>query len=149
MTPPLNVVGIDVRTINEPGRVDQDIPKLRDRFIEGEIAEKTPAKKSDNIFCFYSDYEGDHTNPYSVTIGSEVSEVNTLPEGLVSKKAPESTYAVFEAKGQFPESLIQTWMTIWSSPLKRTFIGDFEVYPKDFFDHPETHSLKIYIGIEE
>ena len=43
-------------------------------------------------------------------------------------KVPGNKYALFKVKGGLPDSLIETWKTIWTSDdLERKFEADFEV----------------------
>ena len=98
------------------------------------IQEKIPNKTSNEVIALYCDYEGDYTKPYSLIIGCPVSHPE-VPKGMVTKTIPAGSYALFEAKGEFPKSLIETWQDIWKrEDLKRTYTGDFEVYGEKFSD---------------
>ncbi|HEY5259074.1 MAG TPA: effector binding domain-containing protein, partial [Rhabdochlamydiaceae bacterium] len=56
-----------------------------------------------------------------------------------------SSYAVFTAKGAFPQSMMEAWQAIWTSNVKRSYTTDFEVYKPDFNpqDNPE---IRIFIA---
>ncbi|MGY6648101.1 GyrI-like domain-containing protein [Wenyingzhuangia sp. IMCC45574] len=125
----LNIVGIQVRTTNGKGQAAKDIPALWHRFMEEGIAAKIPNKVDETIYGVYTDYEGDHTNPYTLIIGYEVSSLDNIPEEFSVKIIPESTYAKFTAQGDLTkEAVIGTWMQIWNAPLDRKYTADIEVY---------------------
>lgn len=71
-----------------------------------------------------------------------------MPAGLVGKVIPASNYAVYTAKGEFPQGLIATWQEIWKSGLPRSYTSDFEVYHSDF-DPKRNPEVKVYIAIED
>ncbi len=140
------LIGLDVRTTNENSRAMIDIPLLRERFFQEGVLQKIPHKLSDDIFVLYTDYESDHTKPYTVMFGCEVKNLDNIPKGLVGRTIPASNYAVFHAKGEFPKSVGQTWYTIWNTKLNRSYTSDFEHYPSDF-DPQKKSDVKIYIAI--
>lgn len=143
----IKFVGVAVRTTNENMQAMKDIPALWERFYKENIKEKIPNKVGEDVMCLYTDYEKDHTKPYACIIGCEVSSFENIPENLVSKIIPESTYAVFDLKGEFPKTLFDTWQYVWSSNLQRTYGGDFEVYDINFQNKKST-DLKVCVAVE-
>lgn len=144
--PAMTVIGIECRTSNASDAAPRDIPKLWQKFYENDVLSKISNKASEEVIALYCDYEGDYTKPYSCVIGCAVISVKEIPEGLVAKTIPASTFMVFHATGEFPKSLIATWNKIWQSNLQRTYSGDYEVYGKKF----ETEStVEILIAIED
>jgi len=134
----LTIVGISVRTSNDPGKGEKDIPALWNRYMEENIGDLIPHKKNETLYGVYTDYEGDHTQPYTLLIGSEVSSLDDIPENLSVKVIPAAKYAAFTAKGDLTQgAVINTWMEVWKADLNRTFTFDLEVYgekamnPKD------------------
>jgi predicted transcriptional regulator YdeE len=147
--PALLVIGIDCRTSNAPEAGPHDIPKLWGRFYNEGIISQIPNKVSNEVIALYCDYAGDHTQPYSVVIGCYVSSLDTIPEGMVAKTIPASSYAVFRAIGEYPSSLIETWGNIWKQPdLQRTYTGDFELYG-DKFGTGSPKEVEVYIAIPD
>lgn len=127
------VIGIDCRTSNALEAGPQDIPKLWGRFYSEDVINRIPNKTSNEVIALYCDYEGDYTQPYSVVIGCPVSSIDTIPEGMVAKTIPASSYVVFRAIGEHPKALIETWDNIWKQPsLERTYTSDFELYGNKF-----------------
>lgn len=145
--PAILVIGIDCRTSNAPDAGPKDIPKLWERFYGEDIISQIPNKISNEVIALYCDYEGDYTEPYSLVIGCPVSSIDTIPEGMVAKTIPASSYAVFHAVGEHPQALIETWGKIWKDPdLERTYSGDFELYGNKFISS-SPKELEVYIAI--
>jgi predicted transcriptional regulator YdeE len=145
--PSMMIVGIECRTSNDPSAGPQDIPRLWQRFYAEEILSKIPNKVSDEVIALYCDYEGDYTQPYFCVIGCAVSSLDQIPERMVGKVIPASTFALFHAEGDFPKSLIDTWGSIWHSDLKRTYAGDYEVYGHKF--SASSKEVDVLVAIEE
>ncbi len=143
--PSFTIMGISCKTSNDPTKGPFDISKLWERFFTEGIFEKIEGKLSNDIFALYCDYEGDYTKPYTVVIGCAVSESKRIPSDMIVKKVPDSSYTLFQAIGDHPETLIQTWQKIWKEPLERTYTGDFEVYGSAFSSKPP--QVDVYIAI--
>ena len=143
--PAMMVVGIECRTSNTPDGAPVDIPKLWGRVYGEHVLERIQNKISNDVVALYCDYEGDYTKPYSCVIGCQVSAIDQIPEGMVAKELPATSYVVFAAKGQHPEAVMQTWAHVWQSPLDRTYTGDFEVYGEKFAASPQ--EVDIYIAV--
>ena len=126
--PAMMVAGIECRTSNAPDAAPKDIPKLWDTFYREQVSMQIPNKVSNDVIVLYCDYEGDHTKPYSCVIGCQVGSMNTVPEGMVAKRLPETSYAIFRSIGEQPKSVVETWGQIWKTDLPRTYTGDYEVY---------------------
>jgi len=145
--PPMTVVGIECRTSNSADAAPLDIPRLWSQFYQENRIEQIPHKSSDEIIALYCDYEGDYTKPYTFVLGCPVSQVESIPQGMVVKTIPHASYSPFRAVGEFPQSLIETWGQIWQSDLKRTYTYDYEVYGRDFF-LKEPKEVELFIAIE-
>ncbi|MBX7145987.1 MAG: GyrI-like domain-containing protein [Alphaproteobacteria bacterium] len=144
----LTIVGISVRTTNQNGQAMKDIGELWNRFIKENIKDKITNKIDDEVYSVYTDYEGDFTKPYTVIIGCKVPHTNNIPNNMQSKIIPNSTYAVFTAKGKIPEAIIDTWQTIWHEAIKRSYTNDFELYD-DRSKNMEHAEVDIYIAINQ
>lgn len=140
------VMGIDVRTTNEGGKAAKDISSLWGRFYREGIQEKIPYQKTGEVLGLYTEYERDHTKPYTLVAGCEVTLSDHVPKGLVAKHVPAAKYAVFQISGPFPDNLVKTWAWIWKSDLRRTYTGDFEVYPLGF-DFETNPDILLYVAI--
>jgi predicted transcriptional regulator YdeE len=139
------LIGIQIRTIQT--EIQHSFPQMWNRFISEGIAEKIPNRINGNVLAVYSEYEGDHTRPFSYFLGCEVSTLDSVPPGMIGKIIPESNYAILSPKGAYPLSLVKTWTSVWNSNLNRSFTADFEVYGPEF--HSQNNpSLKVYVGIK-
>jgi predicted transcriptional regulator YdeE len=145
--PAFTIIGIGVKTSNNHDRGPSDISKLWERFITENIADKIPNKVSNDVVALYCDYEGDFTQPYTLVIGCPVNSTIRIPEGMVFKNVPESTYAVYSAFGEFPKCIIETWVKVWKSNLARTYTGDFELYGEKFLKG-DPKEVEVLIAIE-
>jgi len=87
-----------------------------------------PARRGDDLYALYADYESDHTRPFTMLIGCEAEAFGPLPAGLQARVVPAGRYAVFDASGPQPASLVAVWTRIWELPLSRTYAGDFDHY---------------------
>lgn len=145
--PRIAIIGIECRTSNDSNAGPKDIPLLWQKFYAENIQSKIPNKASDEVIALYCDYEGDYTQPYSCVIGCAVNSLDQIPEGMVGKVVPESTFALYHATGDFPKSLIDTWGNIWHSNLKRTYAGDYEVYGHKF--SATSKEVDVLVAIEK
>lgn len=145
--PSLIVLGIECRTSNS-ATGSSDISKHWERFYRENVINQISNKISQEILALYCDYERDHTQPYSLVIGCQISSLNEIPEGMVVKFLPASSYAVFRSVGEHPKSLIETWGKIWKMDLKRTYTGDYEVYGSKFFSGAPKE-VEIYVAIDQ
>jgi len=145
----IRIIGIEVKTVNAPGKAEKDIPALWGRFMAEQISTKVPSKLSEEIYCVYCDYEGDHLAPYTILIGFPVLSNTEAPEGMRALDIPASNYAIFNAEGDLTgDAVISAWHNIWQTDLNRTYMADFEVYGKDAMD-PKNGKIAIFIGINE
>lgn len=135
----IKIIGITVRTTNQDQKAAQDIPVLWNKFMEQSLSEKIPNKANQAIYCVYTDYEKDHTAPYTVVLGCRVTSLDEIPEGMSGITFPEEKYEKFLAEN--PQTVINEWIKIWNSDLERTYKADFEVYSAK----PE---VEIFIGVK-
>lgn len=142
-----NVIGISIRTTNEDGQSGKDIPALWNKFMTEEIQGKIPNKVSKDIFCIYTDYEKDHTKPYTTILGCKVESLDNIPEDMVGKTIESADYEELIAKGNLSEGIVYNkWLEIWNSDLNRSFTADFEVYGSKT-QNPENAEVDIYIAL--
>lgn len=147
-TQKFNVIGISMRTTNEEGQSGKDIPALWNKFFSEAVGEKIPNKISQDIICMYTDYEKDHTKPYTTIIGCVVNNIEVIPEGMIAKTIEGVQYQTFTAKGNLADGAVYNeWMKIWDSNLNRTFTADFEVYGEKA-QNREDAEVPIYIAIQ-
>ena len=79
------LAGITARTSNhaEMNPETAQIGATLYKYISNNLAEKIPNRKKPGItYCVYTEYESDHTGPYTYFVGEEVPcESELLPDG--------------------------------------------------------------------
>ncbi len=141
-----DIIGIAVRTTNENGQAGKDIEALWERFMAEKVQEKIPNKIDNDIYGIYTDYESDHTKPYTAILGCKVHNLSEVPEGFVSKKLGGGNFVKFEATGDLRQGIVyQKWLDIWEMDLDRTYSADFEIYGKQA-QNPSSATVEIHIA---
>src|ERR1700756_3559863 len=92
-----HIAGISIRTTNKGGQSQKDIGELWGRFMSDNIAHKISGKVNDKVYCIYTEYETDFMGEYTTILGFEVSKNANIPEGIVLKTIPASTYRVYKS----------------------------------------------------
>lgn len=145
---PFRLIGIAIRTTNENGQSAQDIPALWNRFMTEGIHARIPHKTGHEIYAVYTDYEKDHTRPYTTILGCRVDNLDTIPEGMTGKQIEGGTYTRHTAKGNIQQGIVyEAWVKIWNSDLERIFTTDFEVYGEKA-QNPENAEVEIFIAVK-
>ncbi len=146
---PFTVIGISVRTTNENGQSAEDIGKLWNRFMMEEILNKIPNKVDNTIYSIYTDYEKDHTKPYTTILGCKVENLDIIPNGMIAKKIEGGNYTKFVTKGDLTKGAVFVeWSKIWELDLDRKYTADFEVYGEKA-QNPQDAEVDIYVAIKE
>ncbi|OCA79858.1 transcriptional regulator [Chryseobacterium contaminans] len=144
---PFKVIGIAVRTTNENEQAAKDIPVLWEKFMQENVLENIPNKIDNTIYSVYTEYEKDHTKPYTTLLGCKVENLDHIPEGMIGKSFEGGDYVKFTAKGNLAEGLvINEWFKIWNMDLGRTFTADFEMYGEKA-QNPSDAEVDILIAV--
>ncbi|GAA0879996.1 GyrI-like domain-containing protein [Algoriphagus jejuensis] len=126
---PFKVIGISVRTTNENGKAAKEIADLWGKFMSEKVLDTIPNKTDNTVYSLYTDYESDHTKPYTAILGCRVENLNDIPNGMIGKSFDGGNYVQLSAKGNLMKSLIvNKWTEIWGMDLDRAFTVDFEVF---------------------
>jgi predicted transcriptional regulator YdeE len=149
----IKLIGIEIRTSNqkESDPSQAKIPGLWKHFMEQRIATKIPnIMRPGTIFAVYRDYESDFRGDYTLTLACQVSSLESIPKGMTGFTIPTAKYMVFTAEGKIPESIIQTWGSIWkyfsdSPPYQRAYTADFEIHDKR--SQSENPEVEIHIAV--
>lgn len=145
---PFKVIGIEVRTTNENEQAAKDIPVLWEKFMKENLLNNIPNKIDNTIYSIYTEYEKDHTKPYTTLLGCKVESLENIPEGMAGKSFDGGDYIRFTAKGNLAEGLvINEWLKIWNMDLGRTFTADFEIYGEKAQD-PSDAEVDILIAVK-
>ncbi|MCE7990532.1 MAG: AraC family transcriptional regulator [Roseivirga sp.] len=129
---PFHIIGIAIRTTNENNQAAEEIAGLWGRFLNDNILEAIPNKVDNTVYSLYTDYEGNHTQPYTAILGCSVISLDDIPQGMVGKSIDRGNYVKISAKGDLTKGLIvREWTKIWQLELNRAFTADFEVFDKN------------------
>ncbi|WP_017257874.1 GyrI-like domain-containing protein [Pedobacter arcticus] len=126
---PFKVIGISIRTTNENGQATKEIAELWGKFMNEKVLNAIPNKIDATVYSIYTDYESDHTKPYTTILGCKVENLNDIPQGMIGKSFDGGNYVKLSAKGNLMQGLIANkWAEIWEMNLDRLFTADFEVF---------------------
>ncbi len=143
-----HVIGLSVRTRNEDQHITKDIENLWNTFMKQGALHKIPNKLEDTLFGIYTDYENGATGKYTTIVGCKVSNLDTIPNGMIGITINNGNYSKFTAKGDVTKNAIpEAWEKIWHTDLNRTFSADFEVYDQRAQDLTNAE-VDIFIGVE-
>lgn len=113
-----------------------------------DILNAIPNKIDTAVYSIYTDYEKDHTKPYTTVLGCKVENLDHIPEGMVGKSFEGGNYIRFTPKGNLAEGLvINEWNKIWNMDLGRIFTADFEIYGEKA-QNPSDAEIDILIAVE-
>lgn len=141
------IIGIAIRTTNKDQQSANDINKLWGRFWGENITEKVPNKLNEAIYCIYTEYEGNFTQPYTTLIGYAVSSFNEIPEGMIGITIEHGDYMKLTATGKLSDGIvINEWSKVWQSDLPRNYKSDFEVYRAN--TDPDHAEIDIFVGVK-
>lgn len=139
------IKGISIRTTNarEMNPQTSKIGTLHQQFDE-----KVPVnyKNGARVYGVYYNYESDFSGEFSVMAGTDQVD-SPLAENLENITVPGGTYMVFEAKGEVPQVVIETWSKIWeyfsadNTQYQRSYTTDFEFYKNQY-------EIEIYIAVK-
>ena len=143
------VIGISVRTTNEDGQAGKDLGALWGRFMAENIAAQIPGKTDASMYCLYTDYEKDHTRPYTAVLGCAVKSLEEIPQGMSGYKVPGGNFAKFSSRGNLEEGMVfQAWTEIWNTNLSRAYTTDFEIYGEKAKD-PKNAEVDIFVAVNK
>lgn len=143
------VIGLEIQTNSKASEVE--IGALWHKFIAENFTDQIPNKAHIYPIALYYNYGSKNmccpqgADAYACLIGCKVTNLDTIPVGMVGKAVPEQRYALFRATGDFPEGLIKTWQAINAAGLERTYEYDIESY--EHFQQPD-HEVDIYVAIK-
>ncbi len=142
-----SIIGIAVRTTNENEQAMQDIPALWQRFFAEQVLTRIPGKVDDTLYCAYTDYEKDHTRPYTTVLGCRVFDASVVPEGMTALTIDGGSFTLHTAKGNLNEGVVvNEWFKIWNADLPRKYASDYEVYGAKAQD-PANAEVDIFISV--
>lgn len=146
---PFNIIGISIRTTNENGQASKEIAELWGKLMSENVLTKIPNKVDNEIYSLYTDYESDHTKPYTAILGCKVENLDNIPSGMVGKSFSGGTYTKTSAKGDLMQGLVvNQWSKIFEMELDRTYDADFEIFGEKA-QNPSDAEVDFYVGIKQ
>jgi predicted transcriptional regulator YdeE len=123
------------------------IAELWARFYREAVPIRIPLKLAPAVSLgVYTGYKSDHTGHYELTVGMAVHASAQTPDGLVRVSIPGGPYLLFEAEGDMPRVVIDTWKEIWTYFSKPS--GHVRAYTTDFERHRGPKAVEIYISVK-
>ena len=143
------VIGISVKTTNENGQSTKDIGELGGKCMSEGILDKIPNKIDNTVYSIYTEYEGDHTQPYTTILGCKVENLDTIPEGMAAKTFNGGNYTKFVSKGDLTKGAVfAKWSKIWEMDLERVYTADFDAYGEKA-QNPTNAEVEIFVAIKK
>ncbi len=145
---PFHIIGISIRTTNENGQASKEIAELWNTFMSENVLTKIPSKVDNEIYSLYTDYESDHTKPYTTILGCKVENLNSIPNGMIGRSFEGGTYVKTTAKGDLMKGLVvDQWSKIFEMELDRTYNADFEIFGEKA-QNPSNAEVDFYVGVQ-
>lgn len=145
---PFKVIGISVRTTNENNQAAKEIAHLWGKFISENVLGAIPNKIDNTIYSIYTEYENDHTKPYTTILGCKVSNLHSILDGMIGKSFDGGNYVKLSAKGDLMKGLIvNKWTEIWNMNLERAFTADFEIFGEKA-QNPNDAEIDFFIAVK-
>ena len=146
---PFHMIGLAIRTSNAEGQAAQEIGGLWNKFLSTNALTQIPNRTDDTVYSLYTDYEGDHTKPYTVVLGCRVTHLDQVPEGMVARSFSGGNYVKMSARGDLQQGIVvQQWQKIWTMDLNRAYTADFEVFGAKA-RNPSDAEVDFYVAIQE
>jgi predicted transcriptional regulator YdeE len=143
------VIGIETRTSNAAEAGPQGIiPSQWGKFMQQNLMEKIPHKTDGAIIAAYTDYETNKDGAYTFFLGTRVSSLDLIPEGMIKRIVPEGSYLKLTTeKGASGKVVFELWQKIWNlHDTNRSYQFDYEVYDQRAMD-PNNAEIDIYLGL--
>lgn len=139
------ITGIGMRT-NNANEMNPETSRIATIHQKFDKKVSVNYKNGARVYGVYYDYESDYSGEFSVLAGTDQSDI-AMTGDLEKISIPGGKYMVFEAKGEVPQIVIETWSKIWSyfskgdTQYQRAYITDFEFYKNQ-------NELEIYISVK-
>ena len=139
------IKGISVRTTNS-NEFNSETSKIGALYQTFDKKVPVDYKNGARVYGVYYNYDSDHSGEYSVLAGTD--KTTLLPtEPLEQVTLMSGDYLVFEAKGEVPQVVIETWSKVWDyfsseeTQHQRAYTTDFEYYKNQ-------KEIELYIAIK-
>ena len=141
------IIGIFINTTNESGKSQIDIAQLWNGFQTQNIMAKIPNRVGNDVYAVYTNYQGDHTQPYDFFIGCAVSSFEEIPDGMKGISIAAGSYGKIEATGENSQKAVfDAWQQVWNSEMNRVYQTDFERYTPT--NIPGNFDISVFVGLK-
>ena len=144
-----DVIGLEMRTTFKEDLNHPEIPAFWEKVMKEKMLEQIPNKKDENQYGICADMNEDDKT-FAYIIAHEVTSMDDIPDGMISRTIPEAEYALFTVKGQFPKSIQDAFKYIYkewfpNSGYKHAGTPEFEYYDQRCCQ--EVPEMDIYIPV--
>ncbi|KAB2327930.1 AraC family transcriptional regulator [Cytobacillus depressus] len=155
--PAFHIIGYELKTKNEDGQNNKDIPEFWQQYLRNKLGSKIPNPIHKNVELGICTNFNPETGEFVYVIGMEVREETQALKGMVYKSFPELEYAVFTTPksndGTFTSSIQSTWnyiFTEWFPQSGYEHYGsvEFELYDERCYGS-ENKEMDIYIPVKK
>jgi len=147
------IIGIELKTTTQNGKNLVEIPQFWDKVLQRRQIDNIPNKKYQRtVLGICMDFETD--GRFSYVAGTEVTNTDNIPAGMVCKTIPAAMYAVFTARGKMPDSIQDTFKYVYqewlpNSDYQRANSADFEMYDDRWHGGGADAEVDIYIPLDK
>lgn len=125
-----------------------DIPQLWGQLM-GKMDQIKHLVGDGNSYGVTTNYE-EEENVFEYIAAFKVSEIEDVPEGMVSLEIPAQTYAVFPCTmptiGETYDIIYQTWLP--QSEYEHAYTAEYELYPSTFNPEDPDSQFEVYIPVK-
>jgi AraC family transcriptional regulator len=155
--PAFHIIGYELKTKNEDGQNNKDIPEFWQQYIQNKLGSKIPNPIHKNVELGICTNFNPETGEFVYVIGMEVKKGTQVPDGMVYKSFHELEYAVFTTpksnERSFTSSIQSTWnyiFTEWFPQSSYEHYGsvEFELYDQRCYGS-ENKEMDIYIPVKK
>jgi len=105
------ISGISIRTTNA-NEMNPETAKIGALYQQFDKNVSVDYKNGARVYGVYFNYESDASGEFSVLSGADQVETSNI--SLEEITLPDGKYLVFEATGEMPHAVIETWGKIWA-----------------------------------
>ncbi|MGE8081462.1 AraC family transcriptional regulator [Peribacillus loiseleuriae] len=135
--PAFHIIGYELKTKNEDGQNNKDIPEFWQQYMQNKLGCKIPNPIHKNVELGICTNFSPETGEFVYVIGMEVVKGTQAPEGMVCKSFPEMEYAVFTTPKSNDESFSSSIQSTWNYIFT-------EWFPQSGYEHNGTVEFELY-----
>jgi AraC family transcriptional regulator len=135
--PAFHIIGYELKTRNEDGQNNRDIPEFWQQYIRNDLGANIPSPIHKHVeLGLCTDFQPE-SGEFTYVIGMEVDAGTKPLEGMVYRSFPEQEYAVFTT----PKADEAAFTASIQSTLNKVFT---EWFPQSGYEHAGTAEFELY-----